>query len=140
MFSKIHQLSIVCFFSNILLVNYIFCNRSVFFNRGSAETDRNCLGRNSQPQLFAVVAIPLFHSILAAMNRTENSSHQLFWLIAAFVLRHTGVSFVSFLRTKRRDATFLFARQPLRQWFPTFLGLRHPTKQKYNFRHLVANP
>jgi len=28
----------------------------------------------------------------------------------------------------------------LRQWFPTFLGLRHPTKQKYNFRHLVANP
>ena len=26
------------------------------------------------------------------------------------------------------------------QWFPTFLGLRHPTKQKYNFRHLVANP
>jgi len=24
MFSKIHQLSIVCFFSNILLVNYIF--------------------------------------------------------------------------------------------------------------------
>jgi len=28
----------------------------------------------------------------------------------------------------------------LTQWFPTFLGLRHPTKQKYNFRHLVANP
>jgi len=26
------------------------------------------------------------------------------------------------------------------QWFPTFSGLRHPTKQKYNFRHLVANP
>ena len=28
----------------------------------------------------------------------------------------------------------------LAQWFPTFLGLRHPTKQKYNFQHLVANP
>jgi len=28
----------------------------------------------------------------------------------------------------------------IHQWFPTFLGLRHPTKQKYNFWHLVANP
>jgi len=26
------------------------------------------------------------------------------------------------------------------QWFPTFLGLQHPTKEKYHFRHLVANP
>ena len=29
---------------------------------GSAETDRNCLGRNSQPQFHAVEASPLFHS------------------------------------------------------------------------------
>jgi len=32
------------------------------------------------------------------------------------------------------------SRKYLDQWFPTFLGLRHPKKQKYNFRHLVANP
>jgi len=30
----------------------------------SAETDRNCLGRNSQPQIYAVVAIPVFHSCI----------------------------------------------------------------------------
>ena len=29
--------------------------------RGSAETDQNCLGRNSQTQFYAVVAIPPFH-------------------------------------------------------------------------------
>jgi len=53
-------------FAHIKLYNI----RAVFFNcvsaeplcsasgyRGSAETDRNCLGRNSQPQFCAVVAI-----------------------------------------------------------------------------------
>jgi len=28
----------------------------------------------------------------------------------------------------------------LDQWFSTFLGLRHPRKDKHNFQHLVANP
>ena len=28
----------------------------------------------------------------------------------------------------------------LNQCFPTFSGLRHPTKEKHNLRHLVANP
>jgi len=46
---------------------------TVFFNRGTAETDRNCLGRKSQPQLYAVLAIPLFHSIFATMDPIENS-------------------------------------------------------------------
>jgi len=45
--------------------------------KGFAETDRNCLGRNSQPQFYAVVAIPLVRSILANMNRIENSVYQL---------------------------------------------------------------
>jgi len=33
--------------------------------RGHAETDRICLGRNSQPQFYAVVAMPLFHTFVA---------------------------------------------------------------------------
>jgi len=40
--------------------------------RGSAETDRNCLWRHLQTQLNVVVAIPLFHCILATMNGGEN--------------------------------------------------------------------
>jgi len=59
----------------------------VFFNRDSAETDRNCLGRNSHPQFYVVVAMPLFHSILATVNRIENSVYILLWLSAPFVLR-----------------------------------------------------
>ena len=39
------------------------CLRTVLFNRGSAETDRNCLGRNSQPQFYAVVAIQALGSL-----------------------------------------------------------------------------
>jgi len=45
--------------------------------RGSVETDRNCLGRNSQLRFYAIVAVPLFHSMLATMNRVENSVYQL---------------------------------------------------------------
>ena len=47
-------------------------SRWVFFNWGSrgclgfAETDRNCLGRNVQPQFYAAAAIPLFHSCTLA--------------------------------------------------------------------------
>ena len=42
-------------------------NLSVFSNTGSAETDRN-----SQQQFYAVLAMPLFHNILATMSRIEN--------------------------------------------------------------------
>ena len=59
----------------------------MFFNRDSAETDRNCLGRNSQQKFYVVVAMPLFHSILATVNRIENSVYILLWLSAPFVLR-----------------------------------------------------
>jgi len=31
-------------------------------------------------------------------------------------------------------------RLHLGEWFPTFLALQHPTKEKYNLWHLVANP
>jgi len=41
--------------------------------RGFAKTDRSCLEWHEQPQFYVVVAaIPLFHSILATMNRIEN--------------------------------------------------------------------
>ena len=64
-------------------------HKAEFSNQGSASgTDRNCLGRNSQPQFYAVVAIPLFHSILATVNRIENPVYQLVWLIAPFVVRN----------------------------------------------------
>jgi len=46
--------------------------------RSSAETDENCLGRNSQLQLYEAVAIPLFQRNLATMNRIDNSVYQLF--------------------------------------------------------------
>jgi len=55
----------------------------------------------------------------------------------------------NFFRVQSRRLADLFERlnrslvqlvEELWQWFPTFLGLRHPTKQKYNFWHLVANP
>jgi len=39
------------------------CAFAVFFNRGSAETDRNRLVRNSQPQFCAVVAIQTLGSL-----------------------------------------------------------------------------
>jgi len=48
--------------------------------RGSAEPDRNWQRRNSQSQFYAVAAIPLFHSILATMNCTENSV-LIYWFI-----------------------------------------------------------
>jgi len=34
--------------------------------RGSVETDRNCLRRNSQAQFYAFVAIPLFHKFITS--------------------------------------------------------------------------
>jgi len=43
-------------------------------------------------------------------------------------------------KTDEKCKVFLGRFVVVEQWFPTFLGLRHPTKQKYNFRHLVANP
>jgi len=44
------------------------------------------------------------------------------------------------LQTRRLAECFERLNDSLMQWFPTFLGLRHPTKHKYNFQHLVANP
>ena len=40
--------------------------------RGSAETDLICLGRNSQPQFYAVVAIPLFHSYIGFHDQRKH--------------------------------------------------------------------
>jgi len=57
--------------------------------RGSTETHRHCLGRISQPQFYAVVAIPLVHGNLATMYCIENSVQESLLLIPAFVLRHT---------------------------------------------------
>jgi len=82
---------------------YIYCI-SVFFIRAStepqgfAETDRNCLGRKSQLQYWAVAAIKLFHSILTTMNRIQNYVYQLLCLIfigrwvLAVLLRNTKSS------------------------------------------------
>jgi len=36
----------------------------------------------------AVLALPLFHSILVTVNRIEDTAEQLLWLIAPFVVRN----------------------------------------------------
>jgi len=43
--------------------------------RGSAETDRNYLGRNSQAQFYADAAIRLFHRFITESRKDE-------WIIA----------------------------------------------------------
>jgi len=56
--------------------------------RGSAETDRSCLGQNSRPQFYAVVAIQTLESLhrvpRATQTFAEGSS-------AAKRLKNTGV-------------------------------------------------
>jgi len=66
---------------------------AVLFNRASAEpqgsltgwqTDRNCLGRNSQPHFYAVVVILLFHMFI-----TESRMDT--WMIALDYMSNANI-------------------------------------------------
>jgi len=65
--------------------NPLFTCYICVFNQGSmaardfAETDRNCLWRNSQLQFHAIAGMPMFHRSLDTMNRIENSVYHVLW-------------------------------------------------------------
>jgi len=101
---------------------------------------------------YAMISILLLWHISAAWLQWHDRSITIFnginWKIKSLtstvnklniVLRILCISKIMHLQSELGNSQQCNLEDCLTQWFPTFLGLRHHTQEKYSFRHQVAN-